>query len=99
MVVMFDLPVVSKKQTKAATRFRKQLLDLGFGMHQYSVYLRFSPHRDKCVPLEKRIASAVPPEGRVSVLYVTDKQFGQTVNFTGRIVSPPPKKPQQLALF
>ena len=42
-VVMFDLPVATKKQRKEATRFRHLLLDEGFWMLQYSVYVRYSP--------------------------------------------------------
>ena len=30
VMTMFDLPVVSKAERKAATRFRNALLDLGF---------------------------------------------------------------------
>jgi CRISPR-associated protein Cas2 len=41
MVVMFDLPVVEKAERKAATAFRNTLLDQGFEMSQFSVYMRF----------------------------------------------------------
>jgi CRISPR-associated endonuclease Cas2 len=41
MLVTFDLPVETKKQRAAATRFRNDLLDLGFEMSQFSNYLRF----------------------------------------------------------
>ncbi|WP_274427686.1 CRISPR-associated endonuclease Cas2 [Alicycliphilus denitrificans] len=41
MVVMFDLPVVEKSERRAATGFRNALLDLGFEMSQFSVYMRF----------------------------------------------------------
>ena len=40
MIVAFDLPVVEKEQRKAATRFRKFLLDDGYQMLQFSVYAR-----------------------------------------------------------
>ena len=41
LVVLFDLPVGTKKERKAANRFREKLRDLGFEMSQFSVYLRF----------------------------------------------------------
>ena len=41
MAVMFDLPVMSPAERKAATDFRLALLDLGFDMNQFSVYMRF----------------------------------------------------------
>ena len=41
VVVMFDLPVIEKTERKAATAFRIALLDMGFSMSQFSVYMRF----------------------------------------------------------
>ena len=40
VIVMFDLPVVEKAERKAATDFRNALLDMGFEMSQFSVYLK-----------------------------------------------------------
>ena len=37
LYVMFDLPVETKAQRKAAAGFRKDLLKDGFSMHQFSV--------------------------------------------------------------
>ena len=41
----------------------------------------------------------VPDEGLVSVLKVTDKQFGDTIRLIGRKRKPPPVQPLQLELF
>ena len=40
MMVLFDLPVIEKKERKAATDFRNFLLDNGFSMVQYSIYTK-----------------------------------------------------------
>lgn len=40
MILMFDLPVMTKAQRKAASGFRNWLLDKGWEMSQFSVYLR-----------------------------------------------------------
>ena len=40
LFVFFDLPVVTQKERKIATLFRKNLMKDGFVMLQYSVYLR-----------------------------------------------------------
>ena len=45
VMVIFDLPVVTKMERKLATSFRKFLLDDGFEMLQYSVYTRLCPDR------------------------------------------------------
>ena len=46
VVVLFDLPTNTKGERRAATQFRKFLLDDGFNMLQYSVYTRLCPNRD-----------------------------------------------------
>ena len=40
IVVFFDLPVVTAKEKKAATKFRKFLIKDGYNMMQWSVYSR-----------------------------------------------------------
>ena len=47
MMVLFDLPVLTKKERKAATKFRKFLLDQGFEMSQFSVYMRFCAGKEQ----------------------------------------------------
>lgn len=41
LIAMFDLPVLTKPERKAATIFRNDLLDEGFEMVQLSVYYRW----------------------------------------------------------
>src|SRR5690606_23859296 len=40
VLVFFDLPTETKLERSVATRFRKHLLDDGFAMFQFSIYLR-----------------------------------------------------------
>ncbi len=47
MMVLFDLPVLTKKERKAATRFRNFLLDQAFAMSQFSVYMRFCAGKEQ----------------------------------------------------
>ncbi len=77
MLVMFDLPVLTKRQRKRATKFRTDLLDLGFEMAQLSVYMKFCGGRDAADALAARVERRVPVQGRVSVLVFTDKQYGR----------------------
>jgi CRISPR-associated protein Cas2 len=60
MVVMFDLPVIEKAERKAATGFRNTLLDLGFEMSQFSVYMRFCTSSAQVDTLSKRVEAALP---------------------------------------
>ena len=99
LYVMFDLPTNTKKQKKAAAVFRKALLKDGFSMMQYSVYIRNCASNENAAVHIKRVQSLIPEEGIVSVLKVTDRQFGDTLTFVGAKSEPPPAAPLQLELF
>lgn len=99
VLVMFDLPVDTAQQRKAATDFRHSLLDLGFERCQYSVYLRFVEGREQATTTTRRVEMVLPPGGKVYVLYFTDKQYTGIVRFENRKRSKPPKNPEQYELF
>ena len=40
VLVFFDLPTDTKKERKAAAKFRKDLISDGFTMFQFSIYIR-----------------------------------------------------------
>jgi CRISPR-associated protein Cas2 len=77
VLVFFDLPTETKKDKKAYIQFRKKLLDDGFTMFQFSIYMRHCPSRENAEVHIKRVKSALPAKGYVGILCITDKQFGQ----------------------
>lgn len=99
LYVMFDLPVGTTKERKAATKFRKFLLDQGFEMAQYSVYLRFAESKEAAETRIERIRESLPKSGKVHIVTITDKQYGNARIFTGRKHEQRPQNPDQLALF
>ncbi len=99
MVVLFDLPVGTKKERKAATKFRKFLLDQGFEMSQYSVYMRFCAGKEQAEAYTKKVEKAVPVTGKVHIVYITDKQYENIVSFDGRTKEAARKNPEQYVLF
>jgi CRISPR-associated protein Cas2 len=99
LFVMFDLPTNSASERKVAARFRKDLKKDGFGMLQYSVYIRHCASGESALVHINRVRMMVPDEGLVSVVKITDKQFGDIVNMTGKKARPPPQTPLQLELF
>lgn len=99
MAVLFDLPVGTKKERKAATTFRKFLLDEGFEMAQFSVYMRFLAGKEQAESATKRIERNVPRTGKVHLLYFTDKQYENMVCFDGRKREPERKNPDQYVMF
>lgn len=99
LVVMFDLPVTTPKHRKQYAQFRKTLLQMGFNMLQFSVYVRFFPSEEAAAPHRTRIRAALPPEGQVRLLPVTDCQFGRMESYVGKLASPTEEPPKQLLFF
>lgn len=99
MFVLFDLPVDTKKERKAATKFRHALLDLGFEMSQFSVYLKFCAGKEQAEALARRVEAAMPGAGKVHLVSITDKQYENIRTYRGRKREPASKMPDQLALF
>ncbi len=96
---MFDLPVIEKVERKAATDFRNALLDMGFEMSQFSVYMRFCSSQSQidtyCMLVEKYL----PKDGKVNILQFTDKQYERIITFRGKTKQPRNKSPDQYDLF
>ena len=99
VIVMFDLPVDTKKARRNYARFRKKLLKDGFDMLQYSVYGRHCASEENAKVHTQRVESAIPPDGEVRVLTVTDKQFERMRIFWGKMRKPPEKALRQIELF
>ncbi|MCH5175922.1 MAG: CRISPR-associated endonuclease Cas2 [Prevotellaceae bacterium] len=100
LFVFFDLPVVTKKERKLASQFRKNLMKDGFVMLQYSVYIRHCASYESQAVHIKRVKTIVPETGMVSILSVTDKQYGEIVNYWGKEKKKKtPIAPLQLELF
>lgn len=99
LFVFFDLPTNTKKDRRNAQLFRNNLLKDGFTMMQFSVYMRHCASSESADVHEIRIQKLLPPYGKVSILRITDKQFGNIMNFWGKAELPKEPPPMQLELF
>ena len=99
LVVMFDLPVIERAERKAATAFRNDLLDMGFEMSQFSVYVRFCSGPAQVDTYCNRIEKILPNGGKVSILQFTDKQYERIISYHGTAQQEAQKPPDQYALF
>ena len=99
LFVFFDLPTNTKKERHDAAVFRKRLLGDGFTMMQYSVYTRHCGSRESADVHTRRIDKLVPSRGQVSILRITDKQYGNMLNFWGKATKSLPSRPNQLEFF
>lgn len=99
ILVFFDLPTESRKDIKAYALFRKSLIKDGFTMYQESVYVRNCGSMENCNVHVKRVTAILPQKGSVSIMCITDKQFGDIKMFYGAKEQPPQAPGQQLELF
>lgn len=99
VIVMFDLPTETKKERQDYARFRKALLEGGFSMMQFSVYIRHCASEENACVHSERTKQALPPEGEVCLLAITDKQFGKIQVFYGKKRKPTKPAPLQMELF
>ncbi len=96
---MFDLPVLTKSQRKKATQFRNDLLGMGFEMAQLSVYMKFCGGRSTADALANAVEGQIPTQGHVSILTITDKQYGNMRVYDGAVQRPIQPDRGQLVLF
>lgn len=75
LMILFDLPVETAHQRRDYRRFRKQLINEGFLMIQYSVYVRVCVSRQSANFMEKRVSSFLPESGLIQSLMLTEKQY------------------------
>ena len=99
VLVFFDLPTDTKRERKAAAKFRKDLIGDGFSMFQFSIYIRNCPSAENAQVHTKRVKGILPDYGKVGIICITDKQFDNMELFVGRKNSELPQIEQQLELF
>lgn len=75
VIVMFDLPVQNKKQMRTYNRFRKSLIEEGFLMLQYSIYIKSVINQDAAKTAVSTVKRMLPSEGHVRALTITEKQY------------------------
>jgi CRISPR-associated protein Cas2 len=99
VIAMFDLPTDTPEQRRDYTRFRKELLNDGFAMMQYSVYSRHCASMENAEVHVSRMGKCLPPAGEVRFVTITDAQFGRIRTFVGKKRQPTAPKPGQMELF
>lgn len=99
VLVLFDLPTETKKDRKASSDFRKNIQRDGFTMFQFSIYVRHCASQENAAVHIKRVKSFLPEYGKVGIMCITDKQFGNIELFYGKKAMEANTPGQQLELF
>ena len=99
ILVFFDLPVKTPSQRKAATKFRKFLLEDGYHMVQYSVYARVCNGIDAVEKHRKRLLDSLPDNGLIQMLVITEKQYQNIELLVGKYKEEKSFESEQLTLY
>lgn len=81
--VMFDLPTATKKDIRIYNEFRKRLLNDGFVMFQFSMYVRHCYSAENAQTHVNRVKGMLPEKGKVGIMCITDKQFSDIQIYFG----------------
>ena len=97
--VLFDLPTETAAERKIAASFRKKIMNDGFQMFQFSIYLRHCASRENADVHISRVRKLLPEKGKVGIMCVTDKQFGMMEIYHGKKITSAAVPVQQLEMF
>lgn len=99
IMVFFDLPTETVLDRKRYASFRKMLVQDGFAMFQYSIYVRHCPSWENAEVHIRRVKMNLPESGQVGILCITDKQFDRIEVYFSRKKENRHRPSQQLELF
>lgn len=76
-ILFFDLPAVTKRDHREYAKFVKTIKSKGFAMLQESVYTKLSINETTVDATIRDLKRALPPDGSISCLTVTENNFQQ----------------------
>ena len=82
ILTMFDLPTTTKQEKRIAINFRKDLLNDGYQMMQFSIYMRVCHDYERMEKHAKRIQRFAPKVGNIRIIFITDKQWLKSMNIS-----------------
>lgn len=72
LLIMFDLPMDNNSEKRAYRIFRKYLIENGFLMLQYSIYIRICTNQSMAKYMDK-VNDNLPSDGNIRGLIITEK--------------------------
>lgn len=75
IMCMFDLPTDSNEDKRAYRLFRKALIENGFVMIQFSIYVRTCPNREFAKKFIPKLKAISPKQGNIRLITITEKQY------------------------
>nr|MBB1522487.1 CRISPR-associated endonuclease Cas2 [Clostridiales bacterium] len=83
IILFFDLPTVTKREVRAYTRFRRELIKLGFFMQQESVYTKLALNPTEAELIKNKLEKIKPKKGLIQLLTITENQYNKMETILG----------------
>ncbi|MCE8163316.1 MAG: CRISPR-associated endonuclease Cas2 [Candidatus Moeniiplasma glomeromycotorum] len=84
IIVLYDLPTLTKKNRKDFHFFHKYLLGNGYYMLQFSVYVKLCHTFDYAQESAQKLEKNCPKAGNVRYILITEKQFRNMKMIVGK---------------
>ncbi|MCE8162799.1 MAG: CRISPR-associated endonuclease Cas2 [Candidatus Moeniiplasma glomeromycotorum] len=84
IIVLYDLPALTKKNRKDFRYFHKYLLRNGYYMLQFSVYVKLCHTFDYAQESAQKLEKNCPKIGNVRYILITEKQFRNMKMIVGK---------------
>jgi len=85
IILFYDLSFDNKDDVKAYTKFRNNILKLGYIQIQYSVYSRVVQTKTMVEQHIKKLKKIIPPSGSIRAIVLTEKQYNSMFLLRGGI--------------
>lgn len=82
-MIMYDFPMHTKEDVRIYTRFRKQLLKIGYYQMQASVYIKNVNNTERVSTIERQIRLLAPSSAHIRMLTLTESQFQKMKMISG----------------
>lgn len=84
IILFYDLPMDDIEKQREYTRFRKQLIKLGFYQLQFSIYVKVVQNEMGYKTIQRQIKDWIPKVGSIRLLKITEKQYESMIFLRGK---------------
>lgn len=83
VLILYDLPMTEKEDIRIYNKFRKNLINLGCYMIQFSVYVKVLKNDVNYKLFLNKLKKVLPTKGEIRVIKITEKQYEKMLFLSG----------------
>lgn len=85
IILFYDLPFDNKDDCKSYTKFRNNILKLGYIQIQYSIYARVVQNKQMVKQHVEKVKKILPQGGSIRIIVLTEKQYNEMIILRGEM--------------